>query len=489
MRRSNQTMRLLPFFRIIMIQIAEQFPFQTVFLAGTPDYTGAYIQLLQMLNVNVAGVVSDDSPQELPVAVYSVKDYAGMKNYHDIPLIILDHQLPNRGGSFFFWFLAEFINNLDRSATTLPVILHSCVLAKYFQDFCKDFWSTTGFPGSGNIVLFYLCRNIKVPEELLKNRDGFQSLMYVLGIWQRHTLLQCCVRITSGIDVDYENMNWYVYLTPYTTNFRTYTKDGKYLVVNNLPDGQFIGRYYQGHDLWTDDSKTIFERSGWNVFYAVRNPINVMASNAAKTYRPLTHALYNDDWFNYVSNHFSIHMKMALEKRACFNEVRYEDVLAEPRKQILRIADIVGVKLDDGQADDIAGKVLFKKLHENPYHYNKPGSDKLGFFTPELIEIMESHGHRELAEAFGYEWPDKDKLPPAPETASRDEEPIKTNGVIDPCIRIYEEDRGLGVSWHSESGEIVNTLKENLKKDILSRVFIQSMSLFGSVVLNRNTQY
>lgn len=445
-------------------------PFNDVFLAGRPIYSDDYIAMLKNAGVFVHGIIITDSifeSADSSVPVIPMERYIKMlerRNIQSIPLIVLDSASTD-GVSYFI----SFIDLLCQLTENLPEIYHSSCIAKYSKGCCEGEIAFTGYPGTGFILMSALVMELLQHKKTPLPSHPLKQFMAVQGILHSISLTQCIKRILSPLDIKEARISAQLTFIPRTKHLRAVMNDGNYLVIDPLPWTGFLGETMSAHILWFPTTREFFDRHGYKVFHSMRNPIDTIASNAAKTYRPLTRALHNDQWFRLISKQIAVYNQLAVEQQDAYTLVKYEDIINEPLKQLRRLSDVLEIDISEEEISAIWDKIGFKPLTPaGKEHLYQPGKSKLKYFSAEHIEIMESDGHEALARTYGYEWPDKDKqreLLPVSSDKNNEEwkTPSRLYGRIDRFACHHWRDEQTGVTCLASAPYIIEALRANIE--------------------------
>ena len=160
-----------------------------------------------------------------------------------------------------------------------------------------------------------------------------------------------------------------------------------------------------------------------------RHPLDVLVSLAAKYWRPPDAVLHDADWFRTMATVLRDWWAAALGAGEV-PLVRYEDLLAEPVREIHKLAEIAGLPLpDDSYAEELRDQFLFKSLQQpgspaalfESGHMWKPSAGKWkGLLGAAHAATLEELDYASLLGELGYESDFRDGLagrPPGEEIA------------------------------------------------------------------------
>ncbi|MEM7576430.1 MAG: sulfotransferase domain-containing protein [Planctomycetota bacterium] len=332
----------------------------------------------------------------------------------------------------------RFLDQLAALHTTTPPdtpIHHPAVLAADLARQYANLYAVVGYPGTGNIVLQGVLAKIealRAANDSVANTPAWkqaqhyaqhhaevthvaaEQLLAKAGQTTGHTLEklvlapghlgQCSVRATLT------QSNKHQHDDQASTTF----------LLNHLPYAGFLNRPYGAHSRWDAEAADFFPAFGYRrVYLAVRNPLAVLCSNAAKTVRPLEHALHDRDWFQPTAPQIAEYhadAKAVLETHPnAYRVIRYEDLIQRPRETIQQLGRDADLELTDAQADDIWKDVGFKSLTPaGDEHLFKPTADKRPHFRPVHADWLADAGLDAAFTDHGYAVPQRDDFPDQP---------------------------------------------------------------------------
>lgn len=458
--------------------------FKEVILAGTPDYFTLYCQLILSMGVKIKAVVSDT--EDAPEGAISLRDYMTRRELRDVPVIVLDHV--REGDSCFLEFADRIIKECIVGKRHLPPLFHSAIITGMIDGLAEGAWLNSGYPGSGNALISNILEEIYETycRDQIKPVGPVQVMSTMLGDYMFKSMFDAFFRIVKGLDID-EYVH-YVGISSWIYHIKLMLKDGTRIIIYNMPRTLFAGRHVMEHFMWTREARELYRRQGNHCFFTVRNPFDTLASNAAKTFRPLLRGIYDERFFRSAVKQYATHLRLALEGADLLTFVRYEDILSDPVKQISRIAQAQGYDLGEDSAAEIWDKLGFKPLKhvKSKTHLYKPGESKLKFFTKEQAAIMKEHGLDELSAAFGYQWPDDTMLRDEPvEYDPAEVRRTRRHGIRGRCDpelwNIYKwVDPYTGVMVTSSSEQSLAHIKRNMQLQPSTTVFFNSLNeIFG----------
>lgn len=459
--------------------------FNEVVLAGNPDYLPLYYAVMKNMGVEIRAVISEEHVDEVEGKAIPFNDYMLKRELHRTPIIILDSS--DGGISRFFIISDRLIEAFHNRQTQLPPIYHSAILAGILCDTGKGYWLNSGYAGTGQTIVANILEEIlELKPDVSDLYDPLCRLIVLLGEYMHFSMRVACDRLLLGLDVD--RVTYMAGLCPWISHAKAILKDKTTVTLFNFPRTFFAGRPVVGHFFWTRYTRLLFDRMGYNCFFTLRNPFDTIASNAAKYFRPVQKMLYDDRFFLSVAKQYSLHLSFALEHSGFLNFVKYDDLIADPVNQILRIAEVQDVEISEETASKIWDELGFKPLKHttNSSHLYRPGESKLKYFTRRQAGIMESLGLKKLAAEFGYDWPDMSSLRDEPmeydQSSVRRTNEDELYGRCDPeRWNLYKyRDPYSGILAASSTQETLEQLKKNIQTQPSVTLFCRSLNdIFG----------
>jgi hypothetical protein len=270
-----------------------------------------------------------------------------------------------------------------------------------------------GYPGSGNVLL------INIVTDLLKKRtvppsaemesffeqqamnaervqhEAIKSLLTPHGFKEFHAQID---------DIEYA---WIMCVL----------HDGNTLLFRAYMGSVYRSPFWSSHERLTRQKFDRFRSMDYDVLLCIRHPYDVIISNAAKILIERKHLipalLSNYEWFESIAENLADYLHDYVEhiERGEATPVRYEDMIRKPEERITKLAEQLGVSLEDGEAAALWDKYGFKSLQAR--HMWRPGEGKwMEFLGARHHEILEKLGYRELIARLGYD--------PVPQSGIRD---------------------------------------------------------------------
>ncbi len=318
----------------------------------------------------------------------------------------------------------EYVDRFIALASELPedvALRHPAFLVGLtgFPD--RGRWAVTGYPGCGNVVLQRTIEQIDLlrpPREVDRAAEEAAALGRHHGRFMYRAIeaLLADAALSTGHEADefviapgnLGSCSIRITLAKDDTGV-----DGS-MFINYLPYSGFLGDNFGAHSRWCEPAVQFFRHFGYRrVYLAVRNPVSVLASNAAKTVRPLEHALHDPDWFRMATRELSGYVEAALTCPDAYRVVRYEDLITKPRGTIQRLALDDDFKVSDADADAIWERIGFKSLTPaGDEHLFDPRSDKRPYFRAEHLQMMNDAGLWPAFTTYGYDIPTAGELGP-----------------------------------------------------------------------------
>ncbi len=314
---------------------------------------------------------------------------------------------------------ADYVQRFAQLAETLPphvALRHPAFIAGLTGVPDTGRWAVTGYPGSGNIVLQAVLEQLDLrrpPRPPL--RIACETAAW--GEHQGHFMHRVIETLLADMELSTEHQAEDFVIAPGnlgSCSIRITLVGGGSMFINYLPHAAFIGNNFGAHIRWCEPAVRFFDHFGFRrIYLAVRNPIAVLASNAAKTARPLESALHDPAWFRSATRELSGYIEAALTCPDAYRTVRYEDLTNQPRETIQQLARDADFEISDADADAIWDRVGFKSLTPaGKEHLFNPRADKRPHFRAAHLDMMDDAGLDPAFTAFGYERPTADQLPP-----------------------------------------------------------------------------
>jgi len=183
------------------------------------------------------------------------------------------------------------------------------------------------------------------------------------------------------------------------------------VIIGGLPQRSYTwaNPWHVGHEPLTMQTLSFLTSQNFHVMPVMRHPLDLVVSNAAKITiasgeRTPQLLLQNDAWMDNLLKAVEAYYAELAEHQGAsgITLIRYEELLASPVRVIRQIAEVLGVKCNDGDA----GR-LWEKLGNKPVvgigHLWDPRAGKWKEFIPaRYAERIRASHLRECAEALGY---------------------------------------------------------------------------------------
>ncbi|MEM8782830.1 MAG: hypothetical protein AAGE65_08220 [Planctomycetota bacterium] len=389
-----------------------------------------------------------------------------------------------------------------RTPAHVPV-RHPAVLAANLAPRFADLYAVTGYPGTGNVVLTRVLGKIEEHRAAQPAPDDHPAWQQAQRYAQHHAklmhaaaqgLLAVAAAATHHAVEEFVLAPGHLGQCSVRATLRSLTASRRdeapptVFLLNHLPHAGFLNRPYGAHSRWTDEAASFFPAFGYRrVYLAVRDPLAVLCSNAAKTVRPLEHALHDPDWFRPIAGQIADYHADAQNHRHAHRVVRYEDLTQQPRSTIQRLGRDAGVELTDAQADAIWQQVGFKSLTPaGDEHLFNPTADKRPHFRPvharwmaeaKLDAAFADHGY---AVPQAHDFPDQPLEPPQSQI---DKRPSALYGRIDPRTMHAARDADLQLWLRSSEPALPDAFLDAFKSTWRVRLLETLGPRFGQLQL------
>ncbi len=283
-------------------------------------------------------------------------------------------------------------------------------------------FAVTGYSGHGNMVVQALLRAIDDtvlgPDEK-RSRPAAVEQLRIDADHHSQALRAACTELFQTVAHELgTGFRDYVVAPGQAADctVRARFENGETLVLGGVPYAGFVGHDFGAHSFWDERVARFFDRFGYRwVYLVVRDPLAGLASNAAKTTRPLERVLHDKAWFEQAARETAEYLEAADPFRDRFTLLRFEDLLREPVSTITRLAEHAGYELTESQAKDIWDRVGFKPVTDaGVEHLVDPLADKRKHFRRAHLALMDGVGLTPWFERFGYTPPKPDDLEDAP---------------------------------------------------------------------------
>ncbi len=280
-------------------------------------------------------------------------------------------------------------------------------------------FAVTGYTGHGNMMLQALLREVDrelFGDDAQRQRPAWIGRLRAEADHHGHVLRAGCVALFEAVaERRGTTLRDYVIAPGHLADATARARfgDGQTLVLGGLPYAGFLGGDFGAHTVWNDRAARFFEHHGYRrVYCVVRDPLAGLASNAAKTVRPLERVLHNREWFLQTAAESASYLAAVDKHRDHFRMVRFEDVLKHPVSSIRAFAQHAGGELSDAQAEAVWGRVGLKPVTAaGAEHLVDPLADKRRHFRREHLGLMREAGLSFWFDRFRYRLPKPDELP------------------------------------------------------------------------------
>jgi hypothetical protein len=187
-------------------------------------------------------------------------------------------------------------------------------------------------------------------------------------------------------------------------------KDDQYCAISGLPLRSYAwgGRWTSSHEPIKAQTADFYRKQGYEVVYILRHPLDVIVSNAAKLStvvpgkrRPEL-ALGNLQWFSDIVRTVGKHYEHLGEHGADLKCVRYEALIADPDKEISRLAAFLDVETSASLRESIWKSVDGVPIAGRQHFWDPRAGKWKEFLGPQHREIVFASSLPELARRFGY---------------------------------------------------------------------------------------
>lgn len=367
-----------------------------VIIWGLGSFTRQYIEYLNQADIKVAKCVDSQlyGTTVENIAIISPQQYADQFYlYKDIPLVITD--IEQKGENTF----NEHLEYLSNHPEINPKILHPAFIADYIKLNHSGRIYCLGFMGAGNVLL----QNVLIEIMNKYSRISSQKEQQI-GYFAYHYLSGLRTHVNDffkGNDLPESTIGTF----QEESCFVQLSSDwGNYIHFSGIITKNYLYEDITGSHATISNQflKILLERN-YQVFLAVRNPLEIIVSFASKYSSPkyVKSIINNLDWFASTA----IVIKKYYEDYCKFQDIKlikYEDLIFDSLKTIKYIAEILKVYITESEVESIWKKIGFKELRVR--HLWRPGIGKWKeYFTKTHIDILKSLGYENFLRELGYE--------------------------------------------------------------------------------------
>jgi hypothetical protein len=374
-----------------------------VALWGISGSTDEYLTFLAEAGVGVAVCVDREraGARFHDIEIIGPEDYARRCYlYHRLPLVVTARGAHDAAG--FNDALREIVSRLDLSGT----VLHPVALADYLRFDHGGRVLLGGFPGAGNIVVQEIVRRLlegrERPLGTKERRFAAHAREYHFGtllpavdglfdLGGRYATRASALR-AGRIRVDMQLANERLATL---SNLRSRT----YLYESLSPT----------HEPLTAAVVDRFRSMRWTVVAVIRNPLDVLVSNAARLAHPPTRVLANLDWVRRLATVLREYCMQVLAQRdRGVALVRYEQLVEQPAASIQALAGALDIDLDPAAAEALWNDVGYKSLVPGSVGSSRGRPPRPGtgtwqeFLGRPQRQVLEDLGFGVLLDALGY---------------------------------------------------------------------------------------
>ena len=379
---------------------------EEILVWGLSAGTRSLITLSRIAGFRPVGVVVEQGGnsefEHLPV--YSIHDVTRHDQLKNMPIVISGDGKVDGPASF-----REILTTLKQKHQVANRVLHSSFLIDFLEFPSNTHFALNGYMGSGNFIHYNLLNQILTDHDHAPNDPGMQLCQSLA-----HDYYQSLIDIfigqfkplgleSSESAVIFRN----VFYGGWGRGTGEKKRNNPLVRIYGLPTRFYaMSRLHVTHEPLEPGTLDFYSDRGLRTLVFVRHPLDIIVSCSAKLNRPNPEVVINNpDWFSsmvevlekYFNNYVTLSDRITI--------FRYEDLLAEPRKSIIRLGKSVGRDISDTQADSLWQKFGFKSLDpRDPDHLWRPGANKWKkYLSPWHLELVNASNLMKLAKDLGYE--------------------------------------------------------------------------------------
>jgi len=379
---------------------------QEVILWGANDFTLAYMDLLKQANIEVRFCVdarrAGERLSEIDIMPLEQLESAATRDA-EIPIIYAQYDVDTA-----FW---NGIDNGRRYFQNGTRLTHPVFIAKYLQlDYTGRVFAF-GFPGSGNVLMLRILREIQ--PSIDEQRGVGEKEERITRLAQEYdTDLRAILESTfqaagsgpANQGVCHKDL----------VNIKFNFHEGSWIDIYSVPSSFYLSRgLHSSHEPLDNDVFDLYTEMNYQIFCALRNPLDILVSVAAKVSRDGAagkpapprrpqRILSDLDWFTEMASTLQKYYQKILNRQNRICVIRYEELIEKPNETIRNIAVSLGLDPAEVDAEGIWKKVGFRPLAAN--HLWRPGTGKWReFLSRGHFDILTNLGYRNLMRNLGYD--------------------------------------------------------------------------------------
>lgn len=444
-----------------------------------------YMSLLREAQIDVACLV-DPLDQQTGGGVVPVRSVAGFCQdrdlYHGLPIVVLE----DRGAAAAdpLWQAARSLT--DELHVENP-LLDPVFLADHLELKFPGRALAGGFPGSGNGVVQAVAeRLLPATPAPLAGKEHLISFLAGQRHERMHRRLERCFTDLGwryhGMSHQQQNrVNWFAG-GPGNAAF----------VMYNLPDrAHLLSTIHKTHETLRTDLIQRYSSLGYRLLVAMRHPLDILISLAAKLRKPPSSVLADFEWFHKMALALRDYCAAALDAGTQVELVHYERLITDPLATIREIAAALGVECTLHQASDIWEAVGFRPLHFIPGHLWQPGIGKWRkYLSQSHLQVVYDIGLDLIAAELGYHDIAFDAVGiQAQDSAPAADEPTEPQAVADQTYsgiyrlpstfinpRVLYETDDSGIGWISNHAPYTRQYQELIGSTAMRRYLLSLQS-------------
>lgn len=333
--------------------------------------------------------------------------------------------------------LINIVSYLSKKHMSIKQYYHPIVFVKNILQ-KESKYIITGFPGSGNVIYQNIYREIMIYKNIKSNFDILcEKLQYILKQLKKYFSLvssfeekynQFCKNLASlyhntiiNFVIDNLGKNQIDYVIPnLVKNFKScylikFKDEKHYSIINNIPIYQhFWEEYFVGqHGLNDESFYNKFNNISYKQIYILRNPLDIIVSNAGKVMMEITGKRDNVvnliNHKNYILPMIDIltqYLENIKKNKEHFIFFTYEELMLNPERVIKRFGSILNVRLKKKELKKISTKFIRKNLinTSNEHLWDAQSNKYNKYIQKKYLKYIEQSGLINSSNFFGYEF-------------------------------------------------------------------------------------
>lgn len=370
-----------------------------------------YLHLLFEKNIDMAAFIDVDTTakQFCGKPVYDPETFKSMSAFKDVPVLLATpHHVSLKGPSIDFESIHQFKKLLNiiinRYKIKNPVIHPSALIDIISSPFPNKVLAF-GLQGSGNTLYNHiLIKLIDQYPRQFRNFDIISNFFEAVSYEYQQCILQVIGDVISACGIEnYHVVPWKIGMTK--INFYHSQGEGETQIFSFATRSHITHKSYGYHEIPSHSYLSKLIKLQFKLFFIIRNPLDIIVSIIKKRYA------YDANTKNIDNQKFCLISKITIEQLklwlpylSLMPNLKYEDVITNPIKQIMSLMKMLNLRPSLKVANNIWKEVGFKQLPNAPEnHFKGGGSNKWEkFFTYTQLRYLQSQDIESVLRDYGY---------------------------------------------------------------------------------------